>query len=74
MYHQRHRLTTAVDDDDKLITNLLNVALRNNNVGSHSSQYNETIMRQNSCKIGQKVQSSVFSGKLVVTAMQLSVA
>jgi len=26
-------------------------------------------MRQNSCKTGQKVQSSVFCGRLVVTAM-----
>jgi len=28
-------------------------------------------MRQNSCKTGQKVQSSVFCGKLVVTAMHV---
>ena len=28
-------------------------------------------MRQNSCKTGQKVQSSVFCGKLVVTAMNI---
>jgi len=28
-------------------------------------------MRQNSCKTGQKVQSSVFGGKLVVTAMNV---
>jgi len=28
-------------------------------------------MRQNSCKTGQKVQSSVFCGKLVVTAMNV---
>jgi len=31
--------------------------------------YSETFIRQNSCKTGQKVQSSVFCGKLVVTAM-----
>jgi len=44
---------------------------RNSNVGSHSSQHSETLMRQNSCKTGQKVQSSVFCGKLVVTAMNV---
>jgi len=43
----------------------------NNNVGSHSSQYSETFMRQNSCKTRQKVLSSVFCGKLVVTAMNV---
>ena len=37
-------------------------------MGSHSSQYDETFMGQNSCKTGQKVQSSVFCGKLAVTA------
>ena len=31
----------------------------------------ETLMRQNSCKTGQKVQSSVFCGKLLVTAMHV---
>ena len=32
-------------------------------MGSHSSRYSETFMRQNSCKTGQKVQSSVFLRK-----------
>ena len=34
-------------------------------MGSHNNQYSETFMRQNSCKTGQKVQSSVFCGKLI---------
>ena len=43
-------------------------------MGSRSSQYSETFMRQNSCKTGQKVQSSVFCRKLVVTAMHVIVS
>jgi len=62
------------DDDDNGLTwhgSPRTARTHNSNVGSHSSQYSETLMRQNSCKTGQKVQSSVFCGKLVVMAMHV---
>ena len=38
---------------------------------SRSSQCSETFISQSSCKTGQKVQSSVYCGKLAMTAMNV---
>jgi len=40
-------------------------------VGLRSSQCSETFISQSSCKTGQKVQSSVYCGKLAMTAMNV---
>ena len=63
------------DDDGRIYFNVASVLGLQGHVrvivGSRSSRCSETFISQSSCKIGQKVQSSVYCEKLAMTAMNV---